>query len=142
MIKIMLRRKIRTAIYEHLASRNSKILVVDGARQIGKSFIIRDVARELFSNVIEIDFAEDKAGPKIFEQATTSQEFYFRLSTVAGEKMKGTREDTIIFLDEIQAYPHLLTLLRFLRKEGRFSYIASGSLLGVTLRNTSSVPAV
>ena len=141
MIRIMLRRKIRTAIYEHLASRNSKILVVDGARQIGKSFIIRDVARELFSNVIEIDFAEDKAGPKIFEQATTSQEFYFRLSTVAGEKMKGTREDTIIFLDEIQAYPHLLTLLRFLRKEGRFSYIASGSLLGVTLRNTSSVPA-
>lgn len=55
--------------------------------------------------------------------------------------MKGTKEDTIIFLDEIQAYPHLLTLLRFLRKDGKFTYIASGSLLGVALRNTPSVPA-
>ena len=137
----MLRRKIRPVIYNHLASRDSKIMVIDGARQIGKSYIIRDVAKELFPNYIEIDFVEDKAGDKLFENATTTQEFYFRLSTIAGDKMKGTKEDTIVFLDEIQAYPHLLTLLRFLRKEGKFTYIASGSLLGVTLRNTPSVPA-
>ena len=137
----MLRRKIRPVIYNHLASRDTKIMVIDGARQIGKSFIIRDVAQELFPNYIEIDFVEDKAGDKLFENATTTEEFYFRLSTIAGDKMKGNKEDTIVFLDEIQAYPHLLTLLRFLRKEGRFTYIASGSLLGVTLRNTPSVPA-
>ena len=137
----MLRRKIRPVIYNHLAGKNTKIMVIDGARQIGKSYIIRDVAQELFPNYIEIDFVEDKAGDKIFENATTTEEFYFRLSSIAGEKMKGTKEDTIVFLDEIQAYPHLLTLLRFLRKEGRFTYIASGSLLGVTLQNTPSVPA-
>lgn len=137
----MLRRKIRPVIYNHLASKNSKIMVIDGARQIGKSYIIRDVAQELFPNYIEIDFVEDRAGDKIFENATTTEEFYFRLSTIAGERMKGTKEDTIVFLDEIQAYPHLLTLLRFLRKEGRFTYIASGSLLGVSLQNTPSVPA-
>ena len=137
----MLRRKIRPVIYNHLASKNSKIMVIDGARQIGKSYIIRDVAKELFPNYIEIDFVEDKAGDKIFESATTTEEFYFRLSTIAGDKMQGNKENTIIFLDEIQAYPHLLTLLRFLRKDGRFTYIASGSLLGVSLRNTPSVPA-
>ena len=137
----MLKRKIRPLIYDHLASRNNKILVIDGARQIGKSYIIRDVAKSLFPNYIEIDFVEDKTGDRLFAEATTTQEFYFRLSTIAGDKMGGTKEDTIIFLDEIQAYPHLLTLLRFLRTEGRFTYIASGSLLGVTLHNTPSVPA-
>ena len=137
----MLRRKIRHTIYNHLASGDTKIMVIDGARQIGKSYIIRDVAKELFPNYIEINFVEDKAGDKLFENATTTEEFYFRLSTIAGDKMNGTKDDTIVFLDEIQAYPHLLTLLRFLRKEGKFSYIASGSLLGVTLRRTASVPA-
>lgn len=137
----MLKRKIRPLIYDHLASRNNKILLIDGARQIGKSYIIRDVAKSLFPNYIEIDFVEDKTGDRLFAEATTTQEFYFRLSTIAGDKMGGTKEDTIIFLDEIQAYPHLLTLLRFLRSEGRFTYIASGSLLGVTLHNTPSVPA-
>ena len=137
----MLKRKIRSYIHEHLASRNSKILVIDGARQIGKSYIIRDVATSLFQNYVEINFAEDKNGPRLFEAATTKEEFYFRLSTVAGEKLRGTRDDTIIFLDEIQAYPHLLTLLKFLKEDGRYTYIASGSLLGVTLRQTTSVPA-
>ena len=137
----MLKRKIRPLIYDHLESRNNKILVIDGARQIGKSYIIRNVAKSLFPNYIEIDFVEDKTGDRLFAEATTTQEFYFRLSTIAGDKMGGTKEDTIIFLDEIQAYPHLLTLLRFLRSEGRFTYIASGSLLGVTLHNTPSVPA-
>lgn len=137
----MLRRKIRPFIFNHLMSRNTKILVVDGARQIGKSYIIRSVAQELFPNYIEIDFVKDKAGDQLFANARTVEEFYFRLSTVAGDRMTGTKDDTIVFLDEIQAYPHLLTLLRFLREDGRYTYIASGSLLGVALRNTPSVPA-
>ncbi len=136
----MLKRKIRSYIHAHLASRNSKILVIDGASQIGKSYIIRDVATSLFQNYVEINFAEDKNGPRLFEAATTKEEFYFRLSTVAGEKLRGTKDDTIIFLDEIQAYPHLLTLLKFLKEDGRYTYIASGFLLGVTLRQTTSVP--
>ena len=74
----MLKRKIRSYIYEHLASKNSKILVIDGARQIGKSYIIRDVAKSLFQNYVEINFAEDKNGPRLFETATTKEEFYFR----------------------------------------------------------------
>jgi predicted AAA+ superfamily ATPase len=61
------------------------------------------------------------------------------LSIVAGDKMK-ERGNTLVFIDEIQAYEHLLTLVKFLMKEKKFTYIASGSLLGVTLKNTQSVP--
>jgi len=61
------------------------------------------------------------------------------LSIVAGDKMK-EKDNTLVFIDEIQAYDHLLTLVKFLMKEKKFTYIASGSLLGVTLKNTQSVP--
>ncbi|MGM9972093.1 MAG: AAA family ATPase [Anaeroplasmataceae bacterium] len=50
------------------------------------------------------------------------------------------KKNTLIFIDEIQAYPHLLTLLKFLVKDDRYTYVASGSLLGVTLSETTSIP--
>ena len=52
----------------------------------------------------------------------------------------GEKKNTLIFLDEIQAYPHLLTMLKFLKQDDRYTYIASGSLLGVTLKKTTSIP--
>ena len=115
------------------------MLLIDGARQIGKSYIIRLVGQQKFSNYIEINMEEDRLKDKIFENAKTTQDFYMALSIVAGEKMKD-RENTLVFIDEIQAYDHLLTLVKFLMAEKKFTYIASGSLLGVTLKNTQSVP--
>ena len=56
-----------------------------------------------------------------------------------GDKMK-QKDNTLIFIDEIQAYPPLLTLLKFLSQDNKFTYIASGSLLGVTLSETTSIP--
>ena len=135
----MLYRKIQPFIEKYLQSDSNKVLVVDGARQIGKTFIIRYVGRQLFKNYIELNFAEDYNGPRLFEQVRTVQDFYFQISTVAGEKM-GEKEDTLIFLDEIQVYPHLLTMLKFLKQDDRYTYIASGSLLGVTLKKTTSIP--
>ena len=135
----MLYRKIQPYIENYLRSDANKVLVIDGARQIGKTFIIRHVGQQLFENYIEINFVEDLNGAKLFEQARTVKDFYFQLSTIAGEKM-GEKNNTLIFLDEIQAYPHLLTMLKFLKQDDRFTYIASGSLLGVTLRKTSSIP--
>lgn len=67
-----------------------------------------------------------------FANAKTVDDFYLALSVVAGDKMK-EKENTLVFIDEIQAYDHLLTLLKFLREDGKFTYICSGSLLGVTL---------
>ena len=135
----MLYRKIQPYIENYLKSDSNKILIIDGARQIGKTFIIRHVGQQLFENYIELNFAEDQNGPKLFEQVRTVQDFYFQVSTLAGEKM-GEKKNTLIFLDEIQAYPHLLTMLKFLKEDDRYTYIASGSLLGVTLKKTSSIP--
>lgn len=135
----MIFRKIENYIENQLQSNSNKILVVDGARQIGKSFIIRHVGQKLYKNYIEINMEEDKLGNKIFAEAKTANDFYLALSIMAGDRMN-VKSDTLIFIDEIQAYDHLLTLLKFLKEEDKYTYIASGSLLGVTLSNTSSIP--
>ena len=135
----MLYRTIQPFIENYLRSDSNKVLIIDGARQIGKTFIIRHVGRQLFENYIEINFAEDINGPRLFEQVRTVRDFYFQVSTIAGEKM-GKKNNTLIFLDEIQVYPHLLTMLKFLKQDDRYTYIASGSLLGVTLKKTTSIP--
>ena len=135
----MLYRKIEKSIYEHLMSDSDKVLVVCGARQIGKSYIIRHVTNQIFKNVIEINLVEDADGRRIFSNVKTTDDFYFALGIVAGKQL-GDQKDTIIFLDEIQQYPHLLTMLKFLRQEAKYKYVASGSLLGVTLKRSTSIP--
>ena len=135
----MLYRKIEKEIKNHLEFNPNTILIVDGARQVGKSFIIRKVAKELFENYIEINFAEDKFQSKTFEQVSSVNDFYMRLSSIAGDKMN-VKSDTIIFLDEIQEYPQFLTLLKFLNQDNKFTFIASGSSLGITLSKTTSIP--
>lgn len=135
----MLYRKIEKEIKNHIECNPNTILIVDGARQVGKSFIIRKVAKELFENYIEINFAEDKFQSKTFEQVSSVNDFYMRLSSIAGDKMN-VKSDTIIFLDEIQEYPQFLTLLKFLNQDNKFTFIASGSSLGITLSKTTSIP--
>lgn len=135
----MLFRKIGSYIRDFLSSNSNKILIIDGARQIGKSYIIRKVANDLFKNYIELNFVEDKQGARLFENVNSATDFYFALSTIHGDKMQD-KENTIVFLDEIQVYPQFITLLKFLKQDDRYTYIASGSLLGVTLADTGSIP--
>ena len=132
-------RKIKAAIIDFLTSQSNKVLIIDGARQIGKSYIIREAGQELFPNYIEINLLEDSLNDRLFENTKKIEDFYLRLSMLAGDKL-AAKENTLVFLDGIQAYPHLLTLLKFLKQDDRFTYIASGSLLGVTLYQTSSIP--
>lgn len=135
----MLYRKIEKDIEGYLRAEDDRIMILEGARQIGKSFIIREIGKKLYDNFIEINFAEDDEGPKIFKGIGTTEGFYFTLSSVYGEKLD-RYENTLIFLDEIQHYPQYLTLLKFFREDRRFRFIASGSLLGITLRETTSIP--
>ena len=135
----MLYRKIEKFIKSHLQSSDDKILLIDGARQIGKSYIIRYVGQKEFSNYIEINMEEDKLGDRLFADVRTVRDFYLTLSINFGNKM-GDKHNTLVFIDEIQAYDHLFTLLKFLREDGRFTYIASGSRLGIALKQTSSLP--
>lgn len=135
----MLFRKIEKVIESHLKLDSNKIMIINGARQVGKSYIIRHVGQKLFSNYIEVNLMEDSIGERYFENVKTIYDFYFQLSMFAGDKMK-EKDNTLIFLDEIQEYPHLLSLLKFLKQDDKYTYIASGSLLGVTLAKTSSIP--
>lgn len=135
----MLFRKIEAQIEAHLESNSQKILLVNGARQVGKTFIIRHVGQKLFEHVIEINMIEDSLGAGLFADVRSVEDFYLQVSMLAGDRMKD-KEKTLIFIDEIQAYPQLLTLLKFLAQDNKFTYIASGSLLGVTLSETTSIP--
>ena len=135
----MLYRKISSFIEEYLKSENDKILLIEGARQIGKSFIIREIGKRIYPNFIELNFVEDDEGPQLLKNIHSTEEFYLRLSAMAGLEL-GSYADTLIFLDEIQHYPQYLTLLKFFRQEHKFRFIASGSLLGIALKKTTSIP--
>ena len=135
----MLYRKFTSKIESHLLNHPDKILLVNGARQIGKSYIIRYVGKRLFPHFVEINLKEDKEGLGLFATVRDVDDFHIQLGAMAGGNL-GTKADTLIFLDEIQSYPHLMTMLKFLNQEGRYNYIASGSQLGVALSQTPSVP--
>ncbi|MFR7601327.1 MAG: AAA family ATPase [Oscillospiraceae bacterium] len=120
----MLFRKIESLIEDHLQSDSKKILLIDGARQVGKTYIIRHVGHKLFENFIEINMVEDSIGPRLFAETKTVEDFYLQVSMLEGSKMK-QKDNTLIFIDEIQAYPHLLTLLKFLSQDDHFTYIVT-----------------
>ena len=135
----MLYRKFANHIESFLRQHPNKILLVNGARQIGKSYLIRYVGKKLFKNYIEINLKSDQEGKQLFAKVTTTEDFYLLLGAIAGDKLD-TKQNTLVFLDEIQSYPHLMTMLKFLNQEGRYTYIASGSQLGIALAQTASVP--
>lgn len=135
----MLYRKIGSYIEEHLKSDSDKILLLEGARQIGKSYIIREVSKRVYDNFVELNFVEDEDGKKLFKDIHSTEDFYITLSMVAGDKLD-KYENTLVFLDEIQQYPQYLTMLKFFRQDKRYRFIASGSLLGLTLHSTTSIP--
>ncbi len=132
-------RKISKYIEDYLTGDEEKILCIDGARQVGKSYIIRELAQKHFENYVEINMANDKTGDKLFSEVRTVESFYIELSVFAGEKLK-ERENTIVFIDEIQEYPELLTLLKPLRQDNKYKYICSGSELGIALSKTTLTP--
>ena len=135
----MLYRKITSFIEDYLKSNSDKILILEGARQIGKSFSIREVGRRLYPNYVEINFVEDDEGEQLFKNIHKKEDFYLTLSMVAGDRLNN-HDDTLVFFDEIQHYPQYLTMLKFLREDNRYRYIASGSLLGVSLQDITSIP--
>lgn len=135
----MLERKFTSFLTTFLKEEPNKILLVNGARQIGKSYLVRYVGQKLFTHFVEINLKEDAEGEQVFADVHTTNDLYMRLSNFYTDPL-GDKTDTLIFLDEIQSYPHLMTLLKFLNQESRYRFIASGSQLGVALSETPSVP--
>lgn len=135
----MLYRKFTKELEDFLLHEPNKILLVNGARQIGKSYLIRYVGKKLFKHYVEINLKADQESNRIFADVHSKEDFYLQLGAIAGNEL-GKENDTLVFLDEIQSYPHLMTMLKFLNEDGKYRYIASGSLLGVALSQTPSVP--
>lgn len=115
-----------------------KALLVTGARQIGKTFIIRQYAKETGKHFIEINFLENETAGRLFEEAGDSKNILRRLSALTDVPMEPGR--TIIFFDEVQECKEIVTAIKFLVEEGSYQYILSGSLLGVELKDIRSIP--
>ncbi len=135
----MLERKFTSFLEKFLKEEPNKILLVNGARQIGKSYLIRYVGQKLFPHFVEINLKQDAEGDRVFADVHTTGDLYIRLSNFCATPL-GDKSDTLVFLDEIQSYPHLMTMLKFLNQESRYRFVASGSQLGVALSETPSVP--
>ena len=135
----MFERKIETAIEQYFQTDDAPILLIEGARQVGKTSIIRTLGRRRYRNYVEVNLVEDRNGPRLFENIRTAQDLYYTVQASAGMPL-GDYDDTLIFLDEIQEYGHLLTLLKFLKEDRRYKFIASGSRLDVELKKTPSIP--
>ncbi|MBQ2873784.1 MAG: AAA family ATPase, partial [Bacteroidales bacterium] len=133
----MLARKLDKYIERHYAN-NKSALLLKGARQVGKTSAIREYARKKKMNLIEINFYEDDSARGIFKGSQNAKDVLLRIS--AHTKKKTSLPDTMIFFDEVQKCPEVITWIKFLVDEGSCRYALSGSLLGVEMKGIESVP--
>lgn len=133
----MLKRKIESKILSWIKN-GSNALLIEGARQVGKTFIIRESLRKEGCDYIEFNLIEFPQIVKLLETSQTVDEMIVNLSLFTDKQFK--RNKTIIFFDEIQEFKELATKIKFWVEEGSFKYILSGSLLGVELKNIKSAP--
>ncbi|MBM6866205.1 AAA family ATPase [Bacteroides caecigallinarum] len=132
----MLKRKIDTYLTNYYAT-NRNALLITGACQIGKTYSIREFGRT-FKSFIEINFLENPDAVAIFKGAKNSSDILLRLSAITTKPL--IKGETLIFFDEVQKCPDIVTAIKFLVDEGSYRYILSGSLLGVELNDLRSEP--
>jgi len=133
----MLNRKIDSFL-EQFYKRTNKALLVTGARQTGKSFSIRQYGTTHYENFVEINFIEQPDATEILKGSKNSQDILVRLSLLTSTPLVAKK--TLIFFDEVQECPDIVTAIKFLVDEGSYRYILSGSLLGVELKDLRSEP--
>ncbi len=117
-------------------SRNA--LLISGARQVGKTYVIRECLERSGCDYLEINLIDSPRYINALEQAETISDLISNITALSGHRM--IKGETIIFIDEVQEYKDLVTRIKFWVDEGSFRYILSGSLLGVELRNLRSAP--
>lgn len=135
----MLKRKIYQSLIEWKKQTEKMCLVVKGARQVGKTFIIDKFARENYENYVYINFDENPGYKVIFDGDLDVNNLIKQIS-LRVPNVSLIPHKTIIFLDEIQNCPNARTALKFLALDKRFDVIASGSLLGINYKEVESFP--
>ena len=134
----MLYRKIESELERFYENDGKEALLIDGARQVGKTTIIRAFAQKHFDHFIEINFIKTPQAQALFQDLQDEKEFQVRLSAFVKRPLLSAK--TLIFFDEVQRCPEVVTYIKFLVEAGHYYYILSGSLLGVELKNLRSAP--
>lgn len=134
----MLKRKIISELEKWKEEAANKALLIKGARQVGKTTIVRQFAHAKYKNFIEINFEQMPMAKQAFEGNLDARTVLINLSAMGfGPLVPG---ETLIFFDEIQSCPKARTAIKFLVEDGRYDYIESGSLLGINYKDVSSYP--
>ena len=134
---MMIDREMKTTINNWILQGKEAFLLT-GARQIGKTYLIRECLKESKYDYIALNFIERPELVELFENATNAQDLLMRLSLITDKQLN--KGNTIIFFDEIQEFKDIVTRIKFLVEEGSYRYIMSGSLLGVELNDLRSAP--
>lgn len=115
-----------------------KALMITGARQIGKTTLVREFAKQYYDSFVELNFLEDRAAATVFENALDANTIIANLTAYSRTTL--VPNHTLVLLDEIQECPAARTAIKFLVEDGRFDYIETGSLLGVRTKEVASYP--
>ena len=134
----MLQRKISKRIEDFYKTKPHKALMIIGARQVGKSYIISEFAKTHYKSVIKIDFIENPDYASIFTKAEGAEDILLRMSALFGDRMIPGK--TMIIFDEAQECKELVTQIKYLVQDGTYDYILSGSLLGTIFKDIVSAP--
>lgn len=133
----MISRKIYRFLHDFFAN-EKKALLITGARQIGKTYSIRHIGKEDFDVFIEINFYKTPEAVNLFNGAKNVSDILFRLSSLADKPLVPGK--TLVFFDEVQHCPEIVTWIKFLVEDGTYRYVLSGSLLGTEMKGIRSVP--
>ena len=134
----MLKRKAMDALINWKNNNDGQALLVSGARQVGKTYLIEQFIHKNYEHVVKFDLVDQVDVKKALDVVSNSQELFMALSAYAGSGMVPGK--TVIFIDEVQECKEALTLVKYLVQRKGFDYILSGSLLGVELRDMRSAP--
>ena len=134
----MLKRKISDYLESYFTPNRREALLITGARQVGKSYAIREFGKSHYSSFIEINLLEDSIARTSISKASNSKDLLLRISAIASQPL--IKGKTLIFFDEVQVVPEIVTAIKFLVEEGSYQYVLSGSLLGIGLKGISSMP--
>ena len=134
----MIRRRIEQELDDFWTRNAKEALLVSGARQVGKTFIVREFARRRFKHFVEINFVKNPKAKALFADTVSEDEFFTLLTALTPEPV--VPGETLVFFDEVQACPEAVTFVKFLVDDGRCRYVLSGSLLGIELKDVRSAP--
>ncbi len=133
-----MKRKITKELLEWQRESNGKALLVTGARQVGKSYAIREFGKAHYAHYAEINLFDNQVARKAFSDAQDVRDLIARIELFANAEL---REGTsLVFIDEVQELPDIMTWAKFLVEDGRYAYAFSGSMLGVEFKGVRSYP--